>query len=92
MLFPIILVHSFLLVSQYTLHHTTPNPPYRPLEQDYTFSYINNDIEDGQLYLYDKSMKYSSFYKDKEGNYYRYPYKEEGGIPNPDIYTEIPYS
>lgn len=77
---------------QHALHHTTPNPPYRPLEEYYAFTYINNDIENGALYLYDKYMKDNTFYKDKEGNYYRYPYKEEGGIPNPDIYTEVPYS
>ena len=86
---------GYLTNYQYTHqpHWTTGKSPYRPLEYDYGFSYVGRDIEEGHPYLYEEHAKDEKYYVTKEGDYYRYPYAHvDNAIPDPERFTEVPYS
>lgn len=71
---------------------TVPNPPLRPINDNFSFKNITEDIANSKGYLYN-NRDYYRYYKDIDNKYYLHNtrYNRDTGVINPDNFTEVPY-
>lgn len=69
-----------------------PNSPLRPVNDNFSFKEITEDITNSKGYLYN-NRDYYKFYKDANNKFYLHNtrYNRDTGVINPDNFIEVPY-